>query len=196
MIKVVAFNGSPRKDGNTGILIRKALNKLEEEGIHTELIDLSGTRIRGCTACRECRRKLNQKCTIDSDIVNDCIKKMIEADGIIIGSPTYFASLTAETKALMDRAGYVAKGNDNLFRRKVGAAVVAVRRAGSINVFQTINNFFLINEMIIPGSTYWNLGVGKERGEVESDAEGMGTMDRLGENMAWLLKIIKNSTNT
>ncbi len=196
MIKVVAFNGSPRKDGNTGILIRKALNKLEEEGIHTELIDLSGTRIRGCTACRECRKKLNQKCAIDSDIVNDCIKKMIEADGIIIGSPTYFASLTAETKALMDRAGYVAKGNDNLFRRKVGAAVVAVRRAGSINVFQTINNFFLINEMIIPGSTYWNLGVGKERGEVESDAEGMGTMDRLGENMAWLLKIIKNSTNT
>jgi len=195
MIKVVAFNGSPRKDGNTGILIRKALNKLEEEGIHTELIDLSGTRIRGCTACRECRKKLNQKCAIDSDIVNDCIKKMIEADGIIIGSPTYFASLTAETKALMDRAGYVAKGNDNLFRRKVGAAVVAVRRAGSINVFQTINNFFLINEMIIPGSTYWNLGVGKERGEVESDAEGMGTMDRLGENMAWLLKIIKNSTN-
>lgn len=195
MIKVVAFNGSPRKDGNTGILIRKALNKLEEEGIHTELIDLSGTRIRGCTACRECRKKLNQKCAIDSDIVNDCIKKMIEADGIIIGSPTYFASLTAETKALMDRAGYVAKGNDNLFRRKVGAAVVAVRRAGSINVFQTINNFFLINEMIIPGSTYWNLGMGKERGDVESDAEGIGTMDRLGENMAWLLKIIKNSTN-
>jgi len=196
MIKVAAFNGSPRKDGNTGILIRKVLNKLEEEGIHTELIDLSGTRIRGCTACRECRKKLNQKCAIDSDIVNDCIKKMIEADGIIIGSPTYFASLTAETKALMDRAGYVAKGNGNLFRRKVGAAVVAVRRAGSINVFQTINNFFLINEMIIPGSTYWNLGMGKERGEVESDAEGIGTMDRLGENMAWLLKIIKNSTNT
>ncbi len=190
-MKVVAFNGSPRKDGNTGILIKRAFQRLKAEGVQCELVDLGGQVMRGCTACYQCRESLNKRCAIDTDLVNDCIEKMLEADGIMIGSPTYFAALTAETKALIDRAGFVAKGNAHMLRRKVGAAVVAVRRAGALNVFQAINNFFLINEMIIPGSIYWNMGIGRQKGDVHADEEGLLTMDQLGENMAWLLKKIR-----
>lgn len=190
-MKVVAFNGSPRKDGNTGILINQVLGKIKESGIETELVNLSGQVKRGCTACLKCRETLDKRCIFDDDIVNECIAKMLEADAIIIGSPTYFASLTAETKALIDRAGYVAMGNGRLLNRKVGAAVTVARRAGSINVFQAINNFFFINGMIVPGSTYWNLGIGREIGDVESDEEGLKTMTELGMNMAWLMKKIK-----
>ena len=191
-MKVVAFNGSPREKGNTGILIKYVFKKLKEEGIECELVSLAGNSIRGCTACMKCREARNQRCAINTDIVNNCIEKMAEADGIIIGSPTYFAALTAETKALIDRAGYVTKANGGMLKRKVGAAVSAVRRAGSLNVFQAINNFFLINEMIIPGSVYWNMGIGREIGEVESDQEGILIMEKLGENMAWLLKKLQS----
>ena len=121
-------------------------------------------------------------------IVNECIEKMLEADGIILASPTYFADLTPELKALIDRAGFVAKANSEMFRRKVGAAVVAVRRAGSIHVFDSINHFFTISQMIIPGSSYWNMGMGLAEGDVEKDEEGIRTMQILGQNMAWLLK--------
>jgi len=187
-MKVVAFNGSPRKDGNTSILIRRAFTRLEAEGIECDLVQVGGKAIRGCTACMKCRERKNRRCSIESDMLNECIAKMDAADGIIIGSPTYFAGVTAETAALIDRAGYVAKGNDGMLRRKAGAAVIAVRRAGALNVFNAINAFFLINEMIIPGSSYWNLGVGREIGEVEKDDEGMQTMETLGAGMAWLLK--------
>ncbi len=189
-MKVVAFNGSPRKESNTGILIKHALKKLEEAGAECELVNLAGEVLRGCTACLKCRENLDSRCALDTDIVNGCIEKMLEADGIIIGSPTYFAGLNAETKALIDRAGYVARGNGNLLKRKVGAAVAVARRAGTLNVFQAINNFFLINEMIVPGSTYWNLGLGRGPGEVAFDTEGVKTMEKLGENMAWLIKKI------
>ena len=117
---------------------------------------------------------------------------MIEADGIVIGSPTYFASLTSETKGLIDRAGYVCRGNGGLLKHKVGAGVAAVRRAGAVNVFNAINHFLLINEMFVPGSSYWNLGIGRAIGEVENDDEGMQTMDNLGDNMAFLLKKLHN----
>jgi len=190
-VKVVAFNGSPRKNGNTSILINHVLSKIEEAGIESELINIAGHIKRGCTACLKCRENKNKRCVFDDDIINTCIEKMIEADGIIIGSPTYFAGLTAETKALIDRAGYVVRGNGDLLRRKVGVSVTVARRAGFINVFQAINNFFLINGMIIPGSTYWNLGVGREVGEVESDKEGIQNMTDLGDNMAWLIKKIR-----
>jgi multimeric flavodoxin WrbA len=190
-MKVVAFNGSPRKNGNTSLLIKRVFTNLEAEGIQCEMINIGGKIKSGCTACMKCKTNKDRKCAINDDIINQCIEKIIEADGVIIGSPTYFAGLTSETKALIDRAGYVGKANDNLFRRKVGAAVIAVRRAGSLNVFNSINAFFLINEMIIPGSNYWNLGVGREIGDVEKDEEGMATMDVLGQNMAWLLKKIK-----
>ncbi|WHH59203.1 flavodoxin family protein [Petroclostridium sp. X23] len=187
-MKVVAFNGSPRIDGNTSRLIERAFGKLRENHIECELVQLSGKINHGCTACGACRKNLNKKCAFDDDIVNECIAKMLEADGIILGGPTYFASITPELKALIDRAGYVVRGNGNLLKRKVGAAVVSVRRAGSLNVFNSINAFYLINEMIVPGSTYWNMGMGGAPGDVESDAEGMGIMEKLGENMAWLLE--------
>jgi multimeric flavodoxin WrbA len=187
-MKVVAFNGSPRKDGNTATLIRHVLAELEKEGIETETVQIGGKSIHGCIACGKCVENKDRKCVIDKDIVNDCIEKMFEADGIILASPTYFADLTPELKALIDRAGFVAGANGGLLRHKVGAAVVAVRRAGSIHVFDSINHLFTISQMIIPGSSYWNIGMGLDEGNVERDEEGIQTMHTLGQNMAWLLK--------
>lgn len=187
-MKVIAINGSARKEGNTSILINAVLNELHKEGIETETINLAGEKIRGCLACMKCFQKKDKRCANNTDIANECIEKMLAADGIILGSPTYFANVSTEMKALIDRAGLVAKANDDMFRRKVGAAVVAARRAGSTHVFSGINHFFFINQMMVPGSCYWNMGFGLEKGEVDQDAEGMLTMKILGENMAWLLK--------
>jgi multimeric flavodoxin WrbA len=190
-MKVAAFNGSARKDGNTAILIREVLSELEKEGIETEMVQLSGKKIRGCVACYKCFENKDHRCAVTDDEVNDCIEKMLGADGIILASPTYFADVSAELKALIDRAGLVAKANKEMFARKVGAAVVAVRRGGSVHAFDTMNHFFLISQMIIPGSCYWNMGYGLDIGEVEKDDEGMRTMKILGQNMAWLLKKIQ-----
>ena len=187
-MKVVAFNGSARKDGNTAILIRRVLGVLEAEGIENELIQLAGEQIHGCTACGTCRKIQNKQCKIVNDNVNLYIEKMAAADAIILGSPTYFSMMTSEMKALIDRAGFVGRANGDLFKRKVGAAVVAVRRAGGIPTFDAINHFFLISQMIVPGSSYWNVGIGLAKGDVEKDEEGLKTMDDLGKNMAWLLK--------
>jgi multimeric flavodoxin WrbA len=110
------------------------------------------------------------------------------ADAILLGSPTYFADVSSEMKALMDRCGMVSRANGDLFKRKLGAAVVAARRAGAIHVFDSINHFFLIGQMIVVGSNYWNIGMGREKEEVAKDEEGMQTMRVLGQNMAWLLK--------
>ena len=187
-MKVVAINGSARKDGNTAILIRHVFRELESEGIETELVQLAGHVIRGCIACYKCFERKDGHCAVTGDIINDCIDRMHEADGIIIGSPTYFADVTAETKALIDRCGMVGRANYECYRRKVGAAVVAERRAGGMHVFDTINHFFTISQMIIVGSSYWNIGMGRESGAVEGDTEGMQTMEILGKNMAWLLK--------
>ncbi len=187
-IKVVAFNGSARKAGNTAILLGYVLKELEREGIETELVELSGKTIHGCLACRKCSTNKDRRCSQTGDIGNECIAKMEEADGILLGSPTYVADVTPEIKALMDRACLVSKANGGLFRRKVGAAVVAVRRAGAMHAFDALNHFFFISEMIVPGSSYWNIGYGREIGEVEQDEEGIQIMKTLGQNMAWLLK--------
>jgi len=187
-MKVVAFNGSPRKDGNTSRLLQHVENALEKEGIETERVQLGGNLIHGCTACFECFKNKDGRCVLTGDMVNDCIARMRQADGIILGSPTYFADVTPELKALIDRAGFVAGANDNFLKHKVGAAVVAVRRGGAIHAFDTINHFFLIRQMIVPGSCYWNVGLGRDKGDVENDEEGVRTMAVLGENMAWLLK--------
>ena len=189
-MKVVAFNGSARKDGNTAILIRKVFSELEAEGIETELVQLAGKTIRGCTACGKCFKNQNKKCAVDNDAANECIEKMTQADGIILGSPTYFSDVTTEMKALIDRAGYVARANAFMLKRKVGASVVAVRRAGGIHTFDSMNHFFLIAQMIVVGSSYWNIGIGRAKGDVEQDEEGIETMQTLGQNMAWLLKKI------
>lgn len=187
-MKVVAFNGSPHKSGNTAILLRRVLAVLEAEGIETELIQLAGQEIHGCTACGACLKTKNRQCIIAKDNINSYIEKIAAADGILLGSPTYISMMTPEMKAFIDRTGTVAKANDDLFKRKVGAAVVTMRRAGGILTFDAINNYFLIRQMIVPGSSYWNVGIGFHQGEVEKDAEGLETMDTLGKNMAWLIK--------
>jgi multimeric flavodoxin WrbA len=189
-MKVVALNGSPRKGGNTEHLIRHVLAALKEEGVRGELVQIGGKRVHGCTACGKCFENRNRKCVIENDFVNSCIEKMADAEGIIIGSPTYFADVSTPVKALIERAGFVGMANDGLYSRKVGAAVVAVRRAGGIHVFDSINHFFGISGMYTVGSSYWNLGVGFTPGEVEQDQEGIRTMRTLGANMAWILKKI------
>jgi multimeric flavodoxin WrbA len=187
-MKVVAFSGSARKDGNTASLIKMVFGELNAEGIETELFQLAGKKVHGCRACYKCMDKKNQHCAFEDDIVNECIDMMIAAEGIILASPTYFTDVSAEMKALIDRSGFVARANDDMFKRKVGAAVVAVRRAGSIHAFDTINHLFFISQMIVPGSCYWNMGFGLDKGEVVKDEEGVQIMKTLGQNMAWLLK--------
>ncbi len=191
-MKVIGFNGSPRKDGNTYLAIKTVFEVLEKEGIETELIHIAERLLYGCTACGACKKTKDGMCIIDSDIFNDCQKKIYESDGIIIGSPVYFGSVTPQVKALIDRSGYCARSGGNLLKRKVGAGVIAVRRAGAVETLHQINNVFLLNEVIIPGSIYWNMGIGREKGEILDDKEGMDTFRNLGENMAWLLKKINN----
>jgi multimeric flavodoxin WrbA len=187
-MKVVAFNGSPRKDGNTVALIRHVFAPLQAEGIETELVQLGGQPIHGCVACYGCFTSKDKRCVRGDDLANECIAKMLAADAVILGSPVYFTDVTPEIKALIDRAGLVARANGDMFRRKVGAGVLAVRRGGATHAFDTINHLFLIAQMIVPGSIYWNFAIGRDKGEVETDEEGIRTMTVLGENMAWLLK--------
>ena len=189
-MKVVAFSGSARKNGNTALLLETVLAPMAVTGIDTELVQLAGQDIHGCRACFVCFKKKNGRCAFDDDVVNECVAKMKDADAVILGSPTYFADISPEMKALIDRCGMVSRANDDMLKRKLGAAVVAVRRAGAIHAFQSMNSFFLINQMIVVGSKYWNIGIGREKGEVAQDEEGMSTMQVLGENMAWLLKKI------
>jgi multimeric flavodoxin WrbA len=194
-VKITAFNGSPRRDGNTVCMIRHLFEALNAEGIETEMVQVGGNEIHGCLACYKCFEKKNGRCSYEKDIVNDCIEKMRQSDGIILASPTYFADLTPEIKALMDRAGFVNMANGRFLKRKIGAAVVAVRRGGAIHAFDSMNHLFLICEMIIPGSCYWNVGIGREKGDVETDEEGIRTMRVLGENIAWLMKNLDTARN-
>jgi len=187
-MKVVAFNGSPRRNGNTSILIEETFKIFRAEGIETEVIQLGNKPVHGCTACGKCREIQDRKCHIKNDLLNHCIEKMIEADGIILGTPVYFADVSTEIKALIDVAGYVTRGNGHLLKRKVGAGVISVRRGGALPTFDTMNRFFLINQMIVPGSSYWNFAFGKNQGDVLQDEEGINTIRTLAENMSWLMK--------
>ncbi|MDL2286245.1 flavodoxin family protein [Desulfococcaceae bacterium OttesenSCG-928-F15] len=189
-MKAVAFNGSARKDGNTAMMISFCLDILRKEGIETEMVQLAGKHPRGCIACYKCFENANKRCAVDKDIINECIEKMVDADAIILASPTYFADMSPELKALIDRAGMTARANEAMFKRKLGAAIATHRRAGAIHTFDSINHFFTISEMIIVGSSYWNVGVGLEKGDVAADEEGIATMQDLGRNLAWLLKKI------
>lgn len=186
IMKATAFNCSPRRNGNTMILLSEVLGVLKENGFETGLVQVGSEKMNGCIACMKCRQEKDGRCHQDNEFINSCIVKMLESDVIIIGSPVYFSDITSEAKALIDVAGYSLRGTGSPLRRKIGAGVIAVRRAGAIHAFDSINHFFLINEMIIPGSSYWNIGVGREKGEVMKDEEGMKTMKTLGENIAWL----------
>ena len=192
-MKVIGINGSARKGGNTSILIQKVFEPLTAEGIQTELINLGAESVRGCLACMKCLAKKDGYCIQDQDALNDILDAMKDADGIILGTPVYFADISGQIKCFMDRSGMVARVNGNLFKRKIGAGVVAVRRAGSVSAFHSLNAYFTIAEMIIVGSTYWNMGYGREKKEVLQDDEGMQTMANLGKNMTWLLKSIEAS---
>jgi len=190
IMKVIAFNGSPRKNGNTNRALEVVLQEIAKEGIDTELVQMGCEDLAPCQACNVCVQKKDRKCKRKDDKVNEWIQKMIAADGIIIGSPVYFGSMTAQTKAFVDRVGFVNRANGNLFRRKVGAAVTVNRRAGALATFQSINDFFLIGEMVVVGSSYWNVINALKPGDIEQDDEGLRTMQDLGRNMAWLIKRI------
>ena len=187
-MKVIAFNGSSRRDGNTAILVRHVFAELQKEGIETEMVSLAGKPLNGCLGCYKCFINQNRQCVQIKDSMNSYVEKMIEADGIILASPVYVASVPAQMKALIDRGVMVSKANGNLLRRKVGAAVVAARRGGMMTAFDTLNHFFFISEMIVPGSSYWNFAMGLEKGDVDKDQEGIQTMHVLGQNMSWLMK--------
>ena len=192
-MKALAINGSPRKGGNTEILLRKVLAPIAAAGHGTEYMQVGGTRLRGCTACGACGRIKNKRCVIEDDVFNLAFDRMIDADAILIGSPTYFGDLTAETKALIDRTGRVARANGGLLRRKIGAAVVAVRRGGAVHVVDSINHLFLSNQMVVPGSTYWNFGMGRDPGDVLNDEEGLANMKNLGEQIVWLFGLMEKN---
>lgn len=186
---VVAFSGSARKDGNTAILVRRVMDVLASEGIDSDFLQLAGKRVHGCTACMKCAEVADGSCPGIRDHISEvCIPRALAADGIIIASPVYFGDVSAETKALIDRLGYAARKGENRLARKVGAGIVAVRRAGALHALDTINHLFLISEMVVVGSSYWNIGLGRDVGEVSGDEEGMGTMEALARNMAWALR--------
>jgi len=187
-MKVVAFNGSPRVNGNTHQALEFVLQELRNEGIETELIDICREEIKPCRACGSCRKSKDERCVMADDRLNEYVQKMKAADGIIVGSPVYFGNMTAQTKAFLDRAFYVAGANGDLFRRKVGAACCRSIRAGALDTFDEINKLYLISQMIVPGSSYWNTITALKPGDIASDEEGIRTMRTLGKNMAWLLK--------
>ena len=193
-MKVVLFNGSPRKEGNTSRCLKIVMNELTSKGIECEYIWVGMENLQGCTACYQCAKNKDKKCVIRDDKINQYIEKILQADGIILGSPTYFANVSTPIKAIIDRVGLVSKVNGDLLKNKVGAAVVAVRRQGATHVFSSINFFFLINQMYVVGSNYWNLGIGLKPGDVEKDDEGILTFQNLGKNFSFILHKLKTNS--
>jgi multimeric flavodoxin WrbA len=189
-MKVVALNGSARKDGNTALLINVVFEELKKEGIETELIQMSGKPIQGCIACYKCFKNQNRRCSVDKDMLNEIITAMEPAEGILLGSPTYFSDVSSGMRAFIERCGFVARANDYMFKGKVGAALTAVRRAGAVPAFSSMNLFLHYMQMFMPGASYWSIGIGRDPGDVLKDDEGIQTMKSLGQNMAFLLKKI------
>lgn len=187
MAKVLAVNGSPRQTGNTAHMLNTVLEICKKAGHETEVFQAGGREVRGCLACGACYKTHPGKCTTD-DWMNELYKKMLGASAIILGSPTYFSDLTPEMKAVIDRCGYMCRGDSMSLSRKVGAAVSAVRRAGAIHTLDSMQHFFTINDMIVVGSSYWNMSLSRGLGDYENDDEGIKTMTRLGENVVWLLE--------
>lgn len=185
-MKVAAFCGSGRKDGNTFLLLKAVLEPLARAGAETELIELARNEIRGCMACYVCYVEKNGTCVLKKDIVNDCISRMAAADVILLGSPAYFSDVSSEMKALIDRSGTVSKANGDMFQRKIGAAVAATGRCGGLHAIDTMHHFFLACQMIIVGSDHWSIGIGPDPGDVLDDATAMDSMRRLGDNILWL----------
>jgi multimeric flavodoxin WrbA len=190
-MKVIAFNGSPNKEGNTWHALKIVTGELERENIGTEIVHVGNKAIRGCIGCGMCGKNRNEKCVLPGDDVNEWIQKMKQADGILFGSPVHYSALGATMKCFLDRAFFVAGANGALFRHKVGAAIVAVRRSGGVATVDQLNHYINYSEMLMPTSSYWNVIHGMAPGEVLQDAEGVQIMRVLGKNMAWLLKLVE-----
>lgn len=188
-MKVIAINGSPKANGNTFNALSLVGAELQKEGIEFEIIHVGHNPIRGCTACRACATQLNERCIVE-DEVNNCVQKIKAADGLLLGSPVYFSGIAGTMKSFLDRLFYVSGANGNLFRHKVGAAVVVVRRTGGMPTLDGLNHYLQYAEMFMPGSNYWPVIHGREPGEVLQDAEGSQALRLLGKNMAWLLKTV------
>lgn len=188
-MKVVAFNGSPRKEGNTYHALKAVCASLEVNGIETEIVWVGGQDIKNCKACNMCARNRDEKCVLQGDSVNEWIQKMKEADGILLGAPVHFSGMAAGFKAFLDRAFYVCGNNGSMLRHKVGAAVTAVRRSGGVSTLDGLYHYLNYSEMLLPASNYWNVIHGLKPGQAEEDGEGMQIMDVLGQNMAWLMKL-------
>jgi len=186
-VKAIGIVGSPRKGGNTEFLTRHTLKAIEDEGLDTELITLAGLDIRPCNACMVCKNE--EGCPIDDDLF-PIYTRMKEAEAIILATPVYFGSATALLKALMERTGYIAR-TEMAFAGKVGGPLVVARRAGQNFTLAQIMYWFHIMEFFMPGSTYWNIAFGREKGEVESDEEGLATAWKFGKNIAFLVKKLK-----
>ena len=195
-IKVLAINGSPRKEGNTYHALREVGRQLQDKDIDFEILYIGNHAIRGCIACGTCARNRNEKCRITTDPLNEWIQQMKAADGIILASPVYYAGIAGTMKCFLDRAFFVAGCNGGWFRQKVGASVVAVRRSGGISTFDSLNHYLTYSEMIIATSNYWNVAHGLTPGEALQDMEGMQIMQLLGLNMAWLLKMREHTKDS
>jgi len=188
MIHILGVVGSPRIEGNTERVVVEALNAAKEDGAEIELLRLADRDIQPCTACLSCRK--TGECLIRDDF-NPIFEKMVQADGIILASPVYFSSATPQMKALIDRAGYLSGAKGRVFENKVGGAIAVARRAGQNFTFAQLLFFFLHQGMIVPGSTYWNVAFGRNRGDVDMDEEGLRTAWNLGKKMVWLINKIK-----
>lgn len=184
-MKVVAFNGSPRKDGNTFVLISRLLEELGRQGFDTEIVQLSDKEIHGCIACFKCFENLDRRCAVKKDPMNEYIEKITKAEGVVLGSPVYFQDVTPEMKALIDRVGFVGLANGKMYTNKVGASLACFRRSGGMNTVESMNHLFLSNDFIIAGRV---LGMAREKGDMEKDAEGLEIAATLGQRMAWMLK--------
>jgi multimeric flavodoxin WrbA len=188
-MKVVAVNGSPRKDGNTHQALTMVGEVLLAEGIDFEILHVGHKLIHGCMACGKCAVSKDGECSIKTDDLNKWIQQLKDADGIIIGSPVYYSGISGTMKCFLDRAFYVAGVNGGLFRHKVGASVVALRRSGGSATFDSMNHYLTNSEMIVATANYWNIIHGREIGEVTQDVEGRQIMRVLGKNMTWILKM-------
>jgi len=190
-MKVIAINGSSNAKGNTALALDQVCGALQQQGIETERIEIGKKAVRGCIGCNKCGEKQTRRCIFDDDILNPSLDALFAADGILVGSPVYYAGINGSLKCFLDRAFYVAESNGSIFWQKVGAGVVAVRRGGEATAWDQINKYFTITGMFIPSGTYWNMVFGAAPGEADKDVEGKQNMQVLGRNMAWLLKAVE-----
>jgi multimeric flavodoxin WrbA len=185
-MKALAICGSHRENGNTEILLQRCLDGLQKAGHEVELLSLAKREIKPCEACGICAKVKDGTCAVVEDDFAPIFEAMKAADIIVVGSPVYFGSATPQTMALLDRAGYVSRANGNLFARKLGGPIVVARRAGQNFTFAQLLMWFMICDFVVPGSSYWNIAFGRTLGDVEADEEGLRTVDRFAENLAWL----------